>query len=151
MIIPSLCNTCLQPYQILVEAHEVPLLKQIATDDGEACPCPRLCGGMISLVRDPVLTTMAEDKRLKTPMAITGVQLYQAVSGLGLPDEVPKDERTVESLLLANKVEKVDIEVQNEKLYLHEIHLSNGTVLHLGAGLKGAQILRVSKGAPNAE
>ena len=40
MIIPSLCNTCLQPYQILVEAHEVPLLKQIATDDGEACPAP---------------------------------------------------------------------------------------------------------------
>lgn len=151
MIILSLCNTCLQPYQLMIEPGEVALVRQIASEDGLTCPCPRSCKGQINLVGDPTIAAMADDRRLREPLTLTGKQLYQAVQGLGLPDEVPKDTQVLDSLFRANKVLKVDLEEHQGKIYLHEIHFENGMVIHLASGHKGAQILRVDKGASNGQ
>lgn len=147
----SLCNTCLQPYQLMVGPGEVPLIKQIASEDGTTCPCPRSCSGHINLVGDPTITAMAEDRRLREPLTLTGKQLYQAVQGLGLPDEIPKEVDVIDSVFRANMVVKVDLEQHQGKIYLHEIHFENGMVIHLASGHKGAQILRVDKGAANGK
>jgi hypothetical protein len=145
MIVNSLCNSCLQPFLLIIEPSEVHLIKEISDELGETCPCPRLCGGSINLVGDPVIKTMTTDRRMKEPMTVTGRQLYQAVLGMGLPDEVPKSMETVDSLLRANKIVKTLIEEHSGKLYLHELHLENGVVLHLASGLKGAQVLKVTR------
>ena len=81
-------------------------------------------------------------------MAVTGRQLYQAVLGMGLPDEVPKSTEMVDSILRANRVVKVSVEEHEGKLYLHELHLENGSVVHLASGMKGAQVLKVTR-SPN--
>lgn len=150
MIINSLCNGCFQPFQLLVEPNDVHLVKEIADEAGDTCPCPRLCGGRINLVGDPVIGAMAKDRRLKQPMSITGKQLYQAVNGMGLPDEVPKSGEVVNAILIANNVVKASWEEDpSGNIYLHELTLKNGMVVHLTSGARGAQVLKVTKGAEN--
>ena len=65
MIINSLCNSCLQPFRLIIEPADVSLVKEISDEAGETCPCPRMCGGSINLVGDPVIKTMSDDRRLK--------------------------------------------------------------------------------------
>jgi hypothetical protein len=145
MVINSLCNTCLQPFELMLEASDLPLIKQISDPEGNLAPCPRLCGGFINLVGEPTLTVMAKDRRLKKPLRIGGKELYQAVNGLGLPDEIPSSSELIQALLKSETVKKAIIEDSNGRLYLHELHMSGGTIIHLTGGLKGAEVLKVTK------
>jgi hypothetical protein len=119
------------------------LVKQVQSEDGQTCPCPRLCGGAINLVGEPTITAMTE--RLRAPIHLTGKELYQAINGMGLPDELNNDPLVLKAMLVANKVESTDVELCNGKVYLHEIHLDNGITVHLGAGPRGAQIVKMTK------
>jgi hypothetical protein len=145
VILNSLCNTCFQPFQVLIEMSDVNLIRQIAVEDGKLAPCPRLCGGFINMQGDDTIEQMANDPRLKAPMQITGKELYKAVNGAGLPDEVPQSKETIEALLKANKVVGTKLEELNGKFYIHEVLLENGLTLHLAAGLRGAHVLKVTK------
>lgn len=145
MIVMSLCQSCLQPYQLMIEPNDIPLIKQIASEDGQQCPCPRLCGGTINLVGDPGIAAMTE--KLREPMHIGGKDLYKAVNGLGLPDEVPKDVDVIESLFKANTITGVLMEKLGNTFYLHELKLSNGITVHLTAGPQGSAVLKVTKEA----
>ncbi len=145
MILNSLCNLCFQPYQILIEVSDISLIRQIAVEDGKLAPCPRLCGGFINMQGDETIEQMAKDPRLKNPMSLTGKELYKAVNGAGLPDEVPQSKETIEALLKANKVVSTKLEELNGKYYLHEMVLENGLTLHLAAGLRGAHVIKVTK------
>jgi len=146
MMIRSLCNSCMQPFEISVEVAEVSLVKEITDDAGLFCPCPRLCGGKINLVGDATIEEMSKDRRLKDPMRISGRELYRAVNGLGLPDEFPNSTEVISSFIQGG-VEEVDIEEFQGKFFIHELKLKNGSVLHLGAGLKGAQVLKITRGS----
>jgi hypothetical protein len=143
LIVRSLCNTCLQPYQLLFQATDIDLVKQVQSQDGQTCPCPRLCGGAINLVGEPTITAMTE--KLRAPIYLTGKQLYQAINGMGLPDEIESDPLVLKAMLAANKVESTDVELCNGKMYLHEIRLDNGVIIHLGAGARGAQVVKMTK------
>lgn len=147
MILHSLCNSCLQPFTILLEAGDADLLRQISLEDeGRMCKCPRLCGGKINLIGSPVIDAMSS--KLREPLSITGKELYVAVHGLGLPDEITKDPEVIKALLMSNKVADLYLEETNGKLYLHEVRLENGYTLHLAAGPRGAQVLKVTKEKP---
>ena len=144
MIINSLCNTCMQPFQVIVQSDEADLLRQLSQEDeGRMCKCPRLCGGKINLIGDPVIEAMAE--KLREPMTLTGKELYAAVLGAGLPDEIVKDPEVIRALLLADKVVDVDLEQIGGRVYLHELRLAGGVILHLAAGARGSQVLKVTK------
>lgn len=143
MILLSLCSSCLQPFELMLEAADLQLLQK-SSGDG-MCPCPRLCGGKINIVPDPTISAMASDARMRAPMVLTGQELFQAVNGMGLPDEVPSTKETIEALLLAYRVLKLDLEEKNGRFYLNEIHLSNGVTIHLTSGLYGAQVLKITK------
>lgn len=145
MIINSLCNTCYQAYEILVEVSDVELIKQIRVDDtGHTAKCPRLCGGFINLVGDAVIDQMSQDPRLKDPIRISGKELYQAVNGLGLPDEVPMNKDTIE-MLLKTQMESFAVDATNGKFYISELRFEGGRTLHLTSGPYGAQVLKITK------
>lgn len=143
MIVRALCNSCLQPYQLLIQSSDVDLVKQVQSEDGQTCPCPRLCGGSINLVGEPTITAMAS--KLKSPIHLTGKQLYQAIQGMGLPDELVTDPLVLKAMLVANRVTSTEVELCNGKVYLHEIHLDNGVDIHLSAGPRGAQVVKMTK------
>lgn len=146
MIILSLCQSCLQQYEILVEASDFPLLKEISDENGYTCPCPRLCGGSINLIGNGFADIMIS-KQLRPPIHLSCKDLYKAVKGLGLPDEIILEKLTIEPLF--SSIESVDIEEHNGRLYIHELKLKNGLIIHLAAGLRGAQILKITKGVNN--
>jgi len=145
----ALCQTCLQPYRLMISASEVNLIRQISDSSGHTAPCPRKCGGTINLVGDATIDAMTE--KLKPPMSITGVELFRAVNGMGLPDEIVKDIDTFQALLIASKVVGAVVDLAGEgRIYLHELHLENGMTIHLSAGLKGAEVLKITKrGVPH--
>jgi hypothetical protein len=145
VIIASLCNHCFQPFRLVVRPDEVSLLKQISDPDGLTCECPRKCGGRINLVGDDVLHAMAGDRRLREPVPLTGKELYKAVNGLGLPDEIPKSALLVEGLLTSKRVVGSHVEQVGEDFYLHELHFEGGAVMHLAAGARGAQVLKITE------
>lgn len=147
MIVLSTCTTCFQPYKLLIQASDVGLVKEISTKEGKACPCPRRCGGEINLVGEAA--GIPENTNLREPIEITGLQLYQAVGGLGLPDEMPKDKEIVTSLLKGNKVSQVIVDEANGSLFLHSIGLDNGVTIHLTSGARGARVLKITKESPN--
>lgn len=146
MIINSVCSTCLQPFRVLVQASDVELVKQVSTNEGRTCPCPRLCGGEINLIGEPELL---DGIRLRDPVELTGLQLYQAIGGLGLPDEVPKDVTVIDSLFRANRVVGVDVEEFNGNFYLNELRLEGGVVVHMSSGARGARVLKITREAPS--
>lgn len=147
MIVNSVCSTCFQPYKLLIQVSDIELVKQISTNEGRNCPCPRLCGGEINLVGNPILSP--EQFRLKETIELTGLQLYQAVGGLGLPDEIPKDSIVIDSLLKAKRVIGTDVVEHEDAYYLNEIRLEDGVVIHLTAGARGARVLKITKEKSN--
>ena len=142
MMIRSVCSTCFQRYNLLIQASDVELVKEISTNEGRSCPCPRLCGGEINLTGEPNL----EGVQLKDPIELTGLELFKAVGGMGLPDEVPKSPVVVTALLKTHKIVSVYLEEINGGLYLHELHLDDGVVIHLASGARGAKVLKITKG-----
>lgn len=146
MIIRSVCNTCFQVYEVHSEPTDTSLLKEIISEDLMA-PCPRLCGGQINMVTSGQITALANDPRLKAPLPITAKELFKAVKGAGLPDEIPKSEDVVSLLFGAARVHGVTTESLNGHVYLHEIKFENGAVLHLASGMRGAEVLKITKGA----
>lgn len=146
MIVRSLCNKCFQPYKILVQASDVELVKEVSTNEGRNCPCPRLCGGEINLVGD---AAVQDGVQLREPVELTGLMLYQSVNGLGLPDEIPKDREVLESLLKANRVSSVNIEEVGGSFYMHSIGLENGVTVFLSTGARGARVLKITKERTN--
>lgn len=90
---------------------------------------------------------MAGDPRLKPPLPITVQELFKAVKGGGLPDEIPKSFELSVALFKSEKVKSVFMEQDGKDIYLHEVRFENGAVIHLSAGRRGAQVLKVTKGA----
>lgn len=149
MICKALCNTCLQAYELLLQPSDVGLVKQITDELGLTAPCPRLCGGRINVAGDPVISAMQHNVQLADPIHLTGKELYIAVNGAGLPDEIAKDKEVIVSLLKANRVKDVDVEEADGKFYIHEITLENGTTIHLGASPRGARVVKMTKERPH--
>lgn len=143
MILNSACQTCFQRYRILIESRERELIKQIADKKGLTCPCPRSCGGTINLIQDAGIEAVMRGKQFKEPIHLTGTELYKAVNGAGLPDELPKL-GMVAPLLLAYKVKNVEVEEIDGQVFLHELVLDNGSTVHLTAGLRGAQVVKIT-------
>lgn len=141
----SVCNSCFQPYQIMVGVQEVELIRRIADESGHTCPCPRLCGGRINIVSDSTLSETAADHRLRDPMKISGKELFQAVKGLGLPDEIEVHPEVLGPMLTACKVKDFKLERTFGKVYLSELKLDNGVTVHLTSGPHGAQVLKLTK------
>lgn len=144
MMILSLCNSCLQPYQIMVEMSEVELIKQIANESGHLCPCPRLCGGMINLSGNDLINAAVKDPRFRDPLKLTGKELFKAVKGAGLPDEIDLHIETIDAMLKSGLV-SFKLDVVMEKIYLSELKMTNGVTLHLTSGPHGAQVLKMTK------
>lgn len=144
MMILSLCNTCLQSYQVMVGLEERDLIRRIADDTGFTCPCPRLCGGSINLVGDPTIAESVADPRLKTPMKISGKELFKAVKGMGLPDEIDLHIELIGPMLKTG-VKDYKLEKVFDKIYLTELVLENGITIHLTSGPHGAQVLKMTK------
>jgi hypothetical protein len=143
MIVKSLCNSCFQTYVLTFQVSDVGLVKQISDEVGHTCPCPRLCGGSINLVGEFQIAEMTEKMRLRDPIRLTGMELFKAVKGLGLPDEIVTSDLTLNALFQSRKVTGLEIEKIDDKLYLHEIVLGNVRV-HLAAGQRGAQVLKIT-------
>lgn len=144
-VVRTFCDVCLQTYELrLTETTDGLLLKQLVPE-GVFCRCPRQCGGSICLVNDEKRLEMMGRDGMAPPITLTAKELFQAVNGLGLPDEIPKHAIVIDSLLRANRVEEVLLEEHNGRIYLHEMKLSNGTTIHLTAGAKGASVLKVTE------
>lgn len=144
MRIKSLCNTCFQAYDLTMFSEDLDLVQQIADESFHTAPCPRLCGGRINLVGNPIINEM-QRPGLKAPLSITSRELYQAVMKAGLPDEVPKDPEVVSALLMSNTIASVDVEMNDGRCYINHIELKSGTKIHFAAGLHGAVVLKMTK------
>lgn len=146
MIVNAFCQTCLQPFVLLIQASDVELVKSISTNEGRTCPCPRLCGGEINLTGS---VTVREGVKLRDPVELTGLQLFKAVGGLGVPDEIPKDPAVIDALLKTKKVVSVDLEEFSGNFYLNELRLEGGITVHLASGARGARVLKITKESPH--
>jgi hypothetical protein len=146
VIVHSLCNTCFQRFELRVEPSDVALLRQLNDGHGLA-NCPRLCGGKINLGNpsEDTFREMARSPLLKEPVPITAKELFKAVKGGGLPDEIPKSYELGVALFKAHKVKSVFMEQDGKNIYLHEIRFEDGSVMHLAAGMRGAQVLKITK------
>jgi hypothetical protein len=147
-MIVTACNACYQRYEILVRPHEQHLIASLGDADG-LCACPRLCGGKVLLRTDPGFLEVLKNMALAPTISITGTELYQATNGLGLPDEIPKDTSVLDALMKEKVIEDLVWEQADGRFYLHEMKLSSGFRVHLSAGGRGAQVLKVTKEKTN--
>jgi hypothetical protein len=140
----AICNHCFTRFEIRLDVQrDATLLKQIAPTE-MVCDCPRNCGGKINLTNDEGLDRLQAP--LAPPLSISVTELYQALHGFPLPDEVPKDRVVIKSLL-QGQVRDAVVEEHNGRFYLHEILMQSGVVLHLAAGGRGAQVFKITKEA----
>lgn len=139
----TVCNTCIHGFEVVVTPEDSSLFESLVGAT-KTCKCPKLCGGSILLTNDYLLIDMYDKVDRKT--RITASELYKAVHGVGLPDEIVKDAIVVESLLKANLIDAVKTEERNGRVYIHEIALDNGVSLHLAAGSAGAVVFKITKG-----
>lgn len=140
MIDNGLCNSCFQRYVLTVRPQERGLL---TWDENNLLACARGCGGKVLFGQDAV--SMAEGAQLATPLHVTATEYYKALGGMGLPDEVTDDPDIIEALLKAHRVLEVKLEQAMGRIFIHEVQLENGMTVHLSAGAKGAQVLKVTR------
>lgn len=145
MIVRSLCNSCFQTYELRLLPGDDRLLNQIAEVGGRICACPRACGGKINLVNDVSFDRMREGTSLREPIILSAQELYMSVLGLPLPDELPKDRELLVMFLKDAIIKDCVVEELGGRFYLHELVLTNGKVIHLAAGARGAQVLKITK------
>ena len=140
----TVCNTCLQPIELRLDPDEVRLVKEMVAED-KTIQCPRLCGGRILMTPSPELSKMVSDSRLRDPVVLTGKELYKALLGAGMPDEIPASPEAVEALLLANKVIGVEVVRDGKSIGITELRLANKTIIHLASGRIGAAVLKITR------
>jgi len=149
VILRSACETCFQRFLISIEEDAVGLLSDLKGDD-DLCMCPRLCGGMINVSRDSAIELVIDSlssKQVKEPIHLTVKELYRAVHGGGLPDELPKSGYATNKLLEGQIIKKVVLDDRGDgEVYLQELVLGNGLIIHMSSGLFGAQILKIVEG-----
>ncbi len=143
MIIKSVCNSCFQGYMLLLQPGDMDLIKQISDREGLTVPCPRLCGGRINIVSGDAITSI--HSKLKGILNINSKELFRAVMGAGLPDEIPTDPLVVAAMLNSTKVIGSDVESSNGNVYVHELTLENGVTVHLGGGPRGARVVKLTR------
>lgn len=119
--------------------EDVHLLEQIEDGEGKS-ECPRLCGGSISVKESIDISS------LKDPMTLSLLELYRAVNGYGLPDEIQTDPTVVEALLKSSPVSSVSTEMSGKRVILNSITLENGSTIHLAPSSRGACVLKITKG-----
>lgn len=100
---------------------------------------------MVSMAAIAALST---DPRLKPPLPITAKELFKAVKGAGLPDEIPLNADVVRLQFKASAVDTIATQEHGQRVYLHEIHFADGNVMHLSSGLRGAEVLKITKKGP---
>jgi hypothetical protein len=142
VILNTHCDKCFQAFEIDLNSTEVPMLQDLV-DENKTVSCPRGCGGRVPMSDDE------NALRGRHPIHLSGLSLYQALHGAGLPDEIPCDINVLAALLKANTVINVSVEEHNKKIYLHEIDMSDGSTIHLAAGLKGALVMKITKKVPD--
>jgi hypothetical protein len=143
MKIRSVCNKCFQMYDLVIAPEYSALLESLSEADGKLAKCPRLCGGKINLVLIKQLK-VPKNRMYKEAMEITIPELHAAIYGNGLPDEIPKDELVLESLLLAHKVKSVETHKIHGGVYLDSLLLENGVRVHLAGGI-GPRVVKLTK------
>lgn len=117
---------------------EAVLLDQIEKDG--LAECPRLCGGNVPVKSSVDISSMKE------PLTLSLTELYQAINGYGLPDEIQTDPLVVESLLKSSRVMSVSAELSGKRVILNSMTLENGATIHLVSSAKGACVLKITKG-----
>lgn len=145
MILRAICNSCYQRYEItggLDMKTSTAMISQL-TDEAGMGICPRQCGGKINLTNDATIDAVGE--YLKEPLHLTVTELFQAIGGMPLPDEVPQSVETLTAMLLAHRAVGATMEDSNGRVYLHELKLDNGCTIHLCAGGRGAQVLKITR------
>ena len=147
MKIFSVCNTCFQTYSLITEQEYTALLKSLEELGGSLAKCPRLCGGKINIVPVEELK-LPKNRMFKEPLELTVKELYAAIHGNGLPDEIPKDVLVVEAMLLSSKIKKVETDTIHSGIYLNSLTLENGVTIHLGGGI-GPRVVKVTKEVPD--
>lgn len=138
MILTTSCDRCSCTFRIFMTPEESHLLDQLEKDG--LAECPRLCGGSIQV------KTSSDISSLKEPLTLSLRELYQAVNGYGLPDEIQTDPVVVESLLKSSKVVSVSTELSGKRVILNSLTLDNGSTLHLVSSSRGACVLKITKG-----
>jgi hypothetical protein len=141
-LLRSCCNSCFTSYEVKIEPEQRMLIAHLAGTDGMAT-CPRCGVGRLNLLNDDGISQFAD--KLKEPIHLTGEEFYQASHGMGLPDEIPGSPELVEALLKSSAVVGVSLEQVGTRIYLHELRLAGGSTIHLCAGGRGAQVLKVTR------
>jgi len=142
MFLITICNSCYARFDVTIAPETSHLLAQMADEDGLA-PCPRHCGGKINMTGDVTITSIAQEQ--KEQVHLTTMELYRAIHGAGLPDEIPKSGELVEAMLKTHKVKDALVEEVGDRIFVHELVLENGSTIHLTAGGRGAQVLKVTR------
>ena len=143
MVLSTLCNGCHERFDIIVAPDSGHLIAQLANEEG-VTECPRHCGGKILLTGGEAMQLLAAAET-GPHTHLNAVELYRAIHGAGLPDEIPKSGELVEAMLKTHKVKDATVEEVGDRIYLHELVLENGSIIHLTAGGRGAQVLKVTR------
>jgi hypothetical protein len=138
VILNTHCDKCLQYYELDLSTEEAPLLLDLV-DANKTVSCPRNCGGRVPLSDDE------GELRPRFPIHLTAKTLFQALHGAGLPEEIPNDMNVLAAMLKANTVTNISVEEYQNRIYLHEIELSDGSTIHLASGAKGAMVMKITK------
>jgi hypothetical protein len=132
------CATCKSAFEIRFEKpSDISLLSHMLVNGQVDCVCPRKCTGRIA--------QQAQFAEGVFPLSVTVQELFQAVSGMPLPDEVPKSAIFVLSLLKSERVLEARCEEEGGSIFLHSITLTNGCTIHLCASGRGPQVLKITR------
>lgn len=105
------------------------------------------CQGLPEVDVDP------EDLQKMKLRDLSPQEMYAAQMGLGTPDEMTCDLRTVRDLLENKRLKKIHGRnvTGTSRACLDELELEDGTKLHLGASAHGAVVFRISRAVSYTE
>lgn len=80
-----------------------------------------------------------------TVKRLTFQEFYNAVNGMGLPNETVTHKEPVVAMLMACKIESVDASEVEERCIINSVTLDNGVTLHFAASGYGAAVYKATR------
>lgn len=144
------CDSCLQVIRVQGDPEE--LCRLIAQNPTwkDRLPCVNSgCSGPLKLLTEDVLALLSNvlEPGLIGVVDLTPREMFQALCGFGLPEEVGQAPEVVVALLRSTSISDVAVRISpSGRTIIDRLDLSNRLSIHLAASPDGAVAFKITRG-----
>ena len=142
------CDSCLTVVRFVDDPQVCQSFLEHSIWEG-GYPCVRQCGAKMTRIPGGEWETWksSHDEGILKLYELSMAELFRAMSGFGLPDELQVEPEYVKALLLSNPITDLLLQRSDSgRTVIKRLDLKNGLSIHLASSPRGATVYKITRG-----